>query len=313
MKKLILILFLLASASCFAQTTIKYFDYSWKETDLKTAAFMGEIEKTDSGFLRHDYFLPSHNMQMKGLYKDSACKVQDGYFTYYYANEKISKIGKYKDDEFEGLWLSYNHTGVLSDSTFYKKGKPVGISKGWYENGVLSNSVVYEKDGTQNLNFWFDNGNEFSKGKRIEDKKVDTWQYFHKNGKIAAIEKYNLDTLKSREYYNEDGVLVKDTTNRDTGAIFKSGTDKWKKFIIKNLETPRGYESKNKKIITVVISFTIDEEGNVVNPWVYTPYIKIFDNAALDLIKKSPKWNPAIDHHRRVKAFFSQPISYALE
>jgi Gram-negative bacterial TonB protein C-terminal len=313
MKKLIILILVFGTSNCFAQLTIKYFDFVWKETVFKSATFMAEIQKTDSGFYRHDYFLPSHNLQMVGLYKDSACEISNGYFTYYHVNEKVSKKGKYINDEKQGLWLSYHNTGILSDSSFYDKGNGIGMSKGWYRNEVLSDSIIYGKEDSQENYYWFDNGIAFSNGNKIGDKKIGTWKYFHKNGKVAAIEDYNLDTLKSRLYFDEKEIQIKDTANRDKDATFKKGLEDWRKFIIKNLKTPRDYDPSIKNIITVVIAFTIDEEGNVVDPYVDIPYIKTFDNAAMDLIKKSPKWNPAIDHNRKVKSLYRQPISFALE
>jgi periplasmic protein TonB len=118
---------------------------------------------------------------------------------------------------------------------------------------------------------------------------------------------------ESRIYFDEAGNALADTSNNDADAMFKGGKEKWKKFLTKNLEFPYNYNLVNTNVVTVVIAAIIDEEGNILDPYVDTPFNTVFDEEALRVIKKSPKWSPRIDHNRRVRMYVRQPISFAQE
>jgi antitoxin component YwqK of YwqJK toxin-antitoxin module len=294
-----------------AQKQTIYYDYSWKVCDLKLARFVAIIEKTDSGFFRNDFYLSKSSLQMQGLYKDSACKIKQGKFTYFYPNGNISSTGKYTNEKKEGLWLKYYYNGMMQDSTMYTADRRTGISMGWYENGFPSDSSNTDENGKSVEVRWFDNGQPSEAGIKINEKQSGKWQYFHKNGNLAALEVYDKNILQSRIYFDENGKELADTTNKDRFAMFKGGLKKWKNFLVDNLIFPANYNLVNTNVVTVVIAAMIDEEGNVIDPYVDTPFSTVFDEEALRVIKKSPKWLPSIDHNRRVRAYVRQPISFA--
>jgi len=60
-----------------------------------------------------------------------------------------------------------------------------------------------------------------------------------------------------------------------------------------------------------VVSFVINEEGQVEEAFASSPFHPAFDKIALDIIRASPKWNPAMDaHNRKVKAYRRQPVTF---
>lgn len=70
MKKLsLLLLFLSIHLLPFAQKIEKFYDWTWKETDIGHARFIATIEKTDSGYARNDYYLREKTLQMRGLFE----------------------------------------------------------------------------------------------------------------------------------------------------------------------------------------------------------------------------------------------------
>lgn len=77
-------------------------------------------------------------------------------------------------------------------------------------------------------------------------------------------------------------------------------------FIGKNVQFPES--AVNDSINgTVIITFTIDGEGNLINPRVTQSVRKDVDEAALAAVKKSPKWRPALDGQPHE---FNIPISF---
>src|ERR1700753_593310 len=94
MKQYPLILLILVSTTAFSQVTKKFYDYSWKESDIAHARFYSVMEHTDSGWHRMDFFLhePS-SLQMEGWYEDSNSKRGNGKFTYVFPNRTIYMTG----------------------------------------------------------------------------------------------------------------------------------------------------------------------------------------------------------------------------
>jgi hypothetical protein len=55
----------------------------------------------------------------------------------------------------------------------------------------------------------------------------------------------------------------------------------------------------------------VDEEGLIQDAEVTGSLHPDFDKIALEAIKNSPKWIPAIDHNRKIKAYRRQPVTFA--
>ena len=310
MKILILSFCIITALHTQAQTT-QYYNWQWKPCDVSLARFYAVIKKTDSGWLRNDFFMATHKLQMSGLYKDEATELKNGWFMYFYSNGNLSSAGRYVNGKKGGLWLSYHYNGTARDSSVYETGNIKGTSIGWYNNGYMADSAVYTSDGKAVYVSWFDDGTPSSAGRLANNKKEGNWQYFNKNGNRAALEKYQEDILISRIYYDEHGTQLADTSNRDKGAMFKGSDIKWRNFLENNLEFPRHIKLVNTDIITVVLNATIDEEGNVGDVYVEIPFTPEFDDEALRVMKKSPKWTPAIKNNRKIKSYIRQPISFS--
>ena len=308
MKTPFLSLCLFIAASAAAQNK-QYYNYQWKTCDVSDARFVSLTDKTDSGWVRRDFFMSTKKSQMKGLYKDSTLKIQNGWFRYFYVNMVLASQGNYVNGEKDGLWVSYYFNGQIEDSTIYHAGNPVNRTN-WHSNGRVSDSSVYNTDGSATHISWFDNGVLSHTGQSYQGKKDGRWQYFHKNGKLAATEEYKNAELVSSIYYNEEGQQLKGATSIDQGAVFKGGSKKWKAFLFNNLDFLDEVKLKNTNAVTVVLAITIDEEGNVTDAYVDVPVSPKFDEAALKVIKKSPPWIPAINHNRHVKYFLRQSITF---
>lgn len=310
MKTTLLLIAIFLCANISAQKTEAYYDYMWKPCAPELARFYSEVDKTDSGWLRKDYFLGSKTLQMIGLFEDNANKIANGIFCYYYANGTPESLGKNVHNKKEGLWLRYHHNGLMEDSTVYINGNPSGTSLGWHSNGYLSDSIVYNEDGSAVEVNWCTNGSPSSAGRLMNGKLNGVWTFFHNNGKLAAREVYNVGKLESREYYDASGAQ-EDTASKDHDATFPGGAEGWKKFILKHIFFPSQYKIVNGDRVTVVVTATIDEDGNVLDPFVEVPFDKAFDNIAIVIFKKSPKWLPGVRHNRAVVQKVRQPITFS--
>jgi TonB family protein len=305
--------FVLLPVVCAAQNNIEplFYDWQWKPCTPALARFMAMMQKTESGWLRSDYYLSNNGLQMNGLYADSACKIRNGDFTYFYYSGIPSSVGKYSNNKKNGLWLSYHPNGMMSDSINYINGKAVGTALKWHSNGYQADSSVYAGGGAVTSIGWFSNGNISYAGRYINDTMMEgRWQFFNINGGLAAKITYNNGKITAGEYYDEAGSIITEPQFKNSDASFKGGITNWRKYLENKLQFPNGYKLVNTDIITVVVEFLVDEEGNVQDAYVDVPFKKPFDEEALRIIKKSPKWLPEIRHNRRVSTYLRQPISF---
>ena len=135
--------------------TETYYDYHWKPCDPLKARFYSTLQKTDSGWLRNDYFMAGLKLQMKALYEDSSCKISNGQSIYAYANGNVESIGQYIHNKREGICVSYHSNGMMSDSATYHNGIPMGYKLSWWPNGVVSDSIAHANDSMDVEVSWF--------------------------------------------------------------------------------------------------------------------------------------------------------------
>jgi len=306
-----ILLFFCAFNQTYAQKIEKFYDFRWQECQLNAARFYSLTIKTDSGYYRTDYFIRENRLQMSGNFKDSTCKIENGRFKYFHANGILESTGNYVEGKRDGLWLDFHNNGKMSDSTVFSQGKPVGIHLTWYENGYPFDSTNLKTDGSESYVSWFDNGAPSSAGRYSEGGRQNgKWKYFHKNGKISSIEIYDKSKLIDKQYFDETGMMLNDTTNNDRNVKFPGGVKAWNKYVSNHLYFPTGYKITNADEATIVVTFTVNEDEGVEDVFTSVPFNKAFDEIGEKLIKQSPKWIPAISHNRRVKCNFSQIMKF---
>lgn len=313
-RPLLIAWFLLwALPAVYCQKIQRYFDYRWHDTTAENARFYSLMERTDSGWHRKDYYLHGLSLQMEGLYKDSACKIPSGNFRYYHPTRIPQSVGVYRDGKKQGTWFSFYSDGAIQDSSVYDKGNPIGIRLSWHHNGYLSDSASYNPDGSGIQVFWFDNGNPSAAGRFAAGyKKYGKWQYYYKTGGISAFEIYDQQgVLLDKKYFDEKGMAITDTTSKDRPAEFPGGLKAWSKYLGKTLYFPEQYQFTNGDQAVVVVEATVDEEGKITDAEVVIPFYPAFDKIALDALRKSPAWIPAIEHHRKVNYQIRQPVIFS--
>ncbi|WP_018627835.1 energy transducer TonB [Niabella aurantiaca] len=311
-KPLLLLLCILAFSIADAQKTEKYYDYRWKACAPREARFYSITTKTDSGWLRRDYYIREQKLQMTGLYKDDSCTIKNGGFAFYYPSGALQSAGRYTDQKKQGLWIQLRENQQLWDSTVYNYGQPIGTSLKWHSNGLLSDSAVYRPDGSGSLVSWFDNAHTAATGNYTAGTKQNgEWRYYHRNGQVSAVETYKNGRLVNKKYYTEEGVPVADTTAREKAASFPGGPEAWKQYLSGKLKFPREYKIENGDAAIVVVDFAVTENGDITDVATSSSFHPAFDRIAEDVIRRSPKWVPAFDrHNRNIKARRRQPLVF---
>ncbi len=84
-------------------------------------------------------------------------------------------------------------------------------------------------------------------------------------------------------------------------------------YLVENIKYPK--DAQQERIEgRVVVRFIVDEQGNIINA--KTVNVKKVDErlskAAIDVVSNMPKWKPAMHNGKKVKVYYTLPISYKL-
>jgi hypothetical protein len=96
-------------------------------------------------------------------------------------------------------------------------------------------------------------------------------------------------------------------------ASFSGGEIAWKEFLQNNLKA--NVPSKHKAPVgayTVIIQFVVDKEGNISDIKALTNHGYGMEKEVTRIIKKYPKWTPAYQNNRPVKAYRKQPVTFVV-
>ena len=187
---LIIGLFYVPFQSLNAQKSEQYFDLSFKPTKNPGRYYVVTEKKGDRWF-REAYYLPERGMAMDGWYQDEKCEVPHGEVRWFHENRNLRSITNYSNGKQHGLTLKYHDNGMMSDSANFEMGRRKGICLEWNSEGYLTDSSYFDGAGNGAEVRWYPNGPVSYTGRWTNDtSKVNRWHYYHKNGKLMAIENY---------------------------------------------------------------------------------------------------------------------------
>ena len=89
---------------------------------------------------------------------------------------------------------------------------------------------------------------------------------------------------------------------------FPGGTAAWLKFLEHNLTPPSDLEAGERR--SVLVRFSVDEEGVITNFKVVQSGGSDFDNEVIRVLKKMPRWLPAIQAGKPAAVSFTQPVTF---
>jgi TonB family protein len=94
-------------------------------------------------------------------------------------------------------------------------------------------------------------------------------------------------------------------------AKFPGGDAVWRKFLENNLNPEVTIKHKAPAgIYTVIVQFVVDKEGRVSDIKALTNHGYGMEEEVIRLLKKAPRWEPAIQDGRQVKAYRKQPVTF---
>lgn len=89
---------------------------------------------------------------------------------------------------------------------------------------------------------------------------------------------------------------------------FPGGSEAWLKFLQRYLQSPEDLEPGQR--VEVLIRFWIDIDGSVSRPEVIKSGGSSFDKEVMRVLKKMPKWEPAMQYGNHVAVAYTQPVIF---
>lgn len=93
-------------------------------------------------------------------------------------------------------------------------------------------------------------------------------------------------------------------TKADKTASFPGGIQQFYKYLSKNLKMQRDQTGK------VYLRFIVEKDGTITNPIVWKSARPEIDAEALRVIKKMPKWEPALISGNAIRQLYTVPINF---
>lgn len=146
---------------------------------------------------------------------------------------------------------------------------------------------------------------------KLEDTKIDV---VNQEGIKADIAVPPVDEGKAVVAAPVDNTNYDQTfTKVEVEASFPGGLSAWARYLERNLnrDVP-GENGAPPGTYPVVVQFIVDKEGNVSEVKALTNHGYGMEEEAVRAIKRGPKWTPAIQNGRQVKAYRKQPITFVI-
>ena len=312
--KLILraLFFLIFSTKLFSQTGVPaskiiYLDSIFIESTKENCRYIRIIE---------DYY----SERKSYVYKD------------YYKSERIKSTGTSLDKDFirpEGQSITYYENGYKKSITTFVNNKKVGKAFNWYENGNTKSEIEFLENQKGQAEYKINNYWSPEKEQLVKDG----------NGEYVVIEKDYEERGRIKDGFEEGEFKGKDSKNKSTfienykkGKLIsgittdslnikhyytqveqspgpKRGIHSFHTYVERTIHIPP--QVRNKVYGKIYLTFTVDEEGNLVEPKVVKGLGYGLDENAIKAIKGAKKWNPAIIRGIPVRVLYSLPITIA--
>ena len=316
MKKPITLIFiyLISTTTLFAQRIEQGFDAMFKPS-ISGWRYYVTTEKKDGLWYREAYYLPEKGMAMMGSYKDKDCKIAEGKIVWYYPNRNPKSVINYKDGKEQGTSWQFHENGKLRDSSTYANGHLTGTSLGWDGEGNQVDSSNFDGNGNGVEAHWYANGAVYSAGRITNDTtRINRWNYYHENGKLMAAVDYVNGKIAHCSCSDEKGVQLDSSLCVEKEASFPGEDKGWLSFMTRNLRLDVAVVNLAPVgTYTVVVQFVVDKEGHVTDIKPLTEFGFGMEEEVVRVLNKSPKWTPANQFGRKVKAYRRQPVSFVVE
>lgn len=219
-------------------------------------------------------------------FTDSSLAINQGLFQTFYINGRKETECNYENNELNGAWEKWDSASHLTDSLTYDHGKKTDSATFYY----YKNGAVRSYDVT---NFRNDQFRQVA----YNDSGTITSEVFF-TGQKGVMKTYSGLVVKTDSLF----------TRKEKEASFPGGSAGWQKFISREIMSHINDFTDNH-YGTCVVRFIINTDGRVSEVQATTMIGSTLASIAVEAIKNGPKWIPAMQYGRVVKAYRLQPVS----
>jgi TonB family protein len=246
-------------------------------------------------------------------YKDKACKEKDGLLETYHSNGMAKDSGRYENNKREGQFAGWYEEGMQHYRKQYRNGLPVDTGYVFRDNGTLATLTITDQNGNGIQQEYFENQKVKLIGRLKEGNRDAKWILKREDGTKMMELNYMMDSLAQTTCFEADGsTLAKGDCIYEKPAEFPGGNQGWAKFLEKYLVYPTYAVNKNIQGV-VRIQFIVSKDGSISEFTILNSPDKSLSGEVLRLMKKSPKWQPAIQYNQPVIFRHVQAITFKLE
>lgn len=232
----------------------------------------------------------SSKIVVRASFTDTTLNTYHGLYQSFYLNGLKNEKGNYDKGMMTGVWMHWDTTGHIIDSTTYDRDHKLDSTKFYYyKTGVLMQQdftdVVHN---TKEVRSYTDSG------------RLASEVFFRGEKGIQKVYK--------KESVQTDSLF----TRAEEEATFPGGDLAFNFLVQKAILKHEDELLDAGKSGTCSIRFIIDTDGNVTNVEPITMVGTKLAKVAVNAIRNSPKWKPAIQYGKKVKAYREQPVSFAI-
>ncbi len=195
--------------------------------------------------------------------------------------------GKYKTGIRNGDNFRWHPNGQLADKGYYSDNKLEGMYQNWHQNGQLQYVMQY-------------------KGGLLQD----TLKGYDEQGRLRRLEVYQDDKMLAGEVYGEDGAAQDFFPMREL-PIFPGGEANMLRFLSQTIKYPKK-AIKAKIAGLVVLSFMVQENGQITDLDVIKTLSPETDQEAVRVVQAMPAWEPGKEEGKPVAMRFVLPVRYSI-
>lgn len=281
--------FTASCAFCQQKQFAYYFDRDFNPATPVAAVFNGRGIYDASGLFEFRlYNAATKNLISIEHYKDSSLQLNEGPMESFYPNNTTEIKGNFAAGKHEGLWLRWDSTGRIIDSTTYANDVKISeTSLGYYKNGTIDSLV--------NIDF-----------------PENTYQKKYYDDSARLTSEVSFKGEKGFLKYYDKGVLTMSDSvfsRLEIEASFPGGPQAWTKYIVTKLQNNGDKIIKSGEFGTCIVKFIVNKEGKVTDAQATTMQGTVLAQIAVRIILNSPKWNPASQYGRMVNAYRLQPVT----
>lgn len=128
----------------------------------------------------------------------------------------------------------------------------------------------------------------------------------------APVEEKGTGAMEAPPKKEEDEDKI--FTKVENEAEFPGGDAAWRRYLEKNLDPNAPVENGAPEgTYKVTVQFIVSKDGSISDVKALTSHGYGMEEEAIKIIKKGPKWTPALQNGRNVNAYRSQPITFVVQ